>query len=120
MTDFVFHVAVMLSGVFLASFSQVLLKKSANRAHSSIIHEYVNPMVIGAYVLFLLTTLMSIYALKVIPLYVGAVLESSNYLFVTFFGWFFFGERLNKRKLVGLGIILLGIFIFFSGGGFFS
>ncbi len=115
MNDMLLHGAVMLAGVFLASFSQVMLKKSAGKAHASMVREYVNPLVIGAYGIFLLTTLTSIYALQVIPLYVGAVLESSNYLFVTFFGWYYFGERLNRYKLVGLGIIMLGILIFFGG-----
>lgn len=115
MNDMMWHAAVMLTGVFLASFSQVLLKKSANNTHLLLSNEYINPLVIGAYGIFLLTTLMSIYALQVIPLYVGAVLESTNYIFVTFFGWYYFDEGLNKHKIVGLWVILLGIVIFFVG-----
>ena len=115
MNDTLFHGVVMLVGVFIASFSQVMLKKSAVKAHASMVKEYVNPLVIGAYGIFLLTTLLSIYALQVIPLYVGAVLESTNYIFVTLFGWYYFDERLNRYKLLGLGIIMLGILIFFGG-----
>lgn len=115
MSEMLVHGSIMLAGVFLASFSQVMLKKSANKHYSSTMKEYANPLVIGAYAVFLLTTLMSIYALQVIPLYVGAVLESTNYLFVTFFGWYFFSESITKRRILGLAIIMIGIFVFFVG-----
>ena len=100
----------------MASFAQVMLKKAANNSHNSILlSDYLNIRVVSAYVIMILTTLMSIYALKVIPLSLGAVLDASSYVFVTFWGWYFFSENVDRYNLLGLGLILLGIGIFFSG-----
>ncbi len=115
MNDVVWHAGIMLAAVFMATFAQVMLKTAANNCHNSILSEYLNFRVVSAYVIMILTTLMSIYALKVIPLSLGAVLDASSYVFVTFWGWYFFSENVDRYNLLGLGLILLGIGIFFSG-----
>ncbi|WP_407397699.1 EamA family transporter [Anaerovibrio sp.] len=115
MTDVVWHAGIMLAAVFMATFAQVMLKKAANNCYNSILSEYLNFRVVSAYVIMILTTLMSIYALKVIPLSLGAVLDASSYVFVTFWSWYFFSENVDRYNLLGLGLILLGIGVFFSG-----
>ena len=50
-TEFIYPL-VLLFGVFVAAISQVMLKKAAVKNHGSIIKEYLNPLVIGAYFLF--------------------------------------------------------------------
>ena len=111
--DMIYYCGIMLLAVFISSVSQVMLKKSAMQVHGSFTREYINSWVIGGYALFLLTTMMSIYALRVVPLSLGVVLESTNYFFVSVMGWLVLGEELNKQKMVGIVIILLGIIIFF-------
>ena len=39
--------------VFISSCSQILLKKGANKTYKNIIQEYLNPLVIGAYTIFI-------------------------------------------------------------------
>lgn len=104
-----FYAGLLLLGVFLSAISQVMLKKAALRQYSSKLREYLNPLVIVAYTIFVGTTFLSIYAYKGIPLSMGPVLEATSYIYVTIFGVTIFKEKLNKRKLVGLALIIAGI-----------
>lgn len=106
------YAGLLLLGVFLSAISQVMLKKAALRQYSSKLREYLNPLVIVAYTIFVGTTFLSIYAYKGIPLSMGPVLEASSYIYVTIFGVTIFKEKLNKRKLVGLALIIAGIIIY--------
>ena len=100
---------LLLFGVFISAISQVLLKKSASKPHQSLIKEYLDPYVIIAYTLFFGATLLSIFAYKGIPLSMGPVLEATSYIYVTIFGVKFFNEKMNKKKYLALGLIVLGI-----------
>ena len=111
-----FYAAVLLVGVFLSAISQVMLKKAAMKTYASKWKEYMNPLVIIAYTIFVGTTLLSVYAYKGIPLSMGPVLEATSYIYVTIFGVTIFKEKLNKRKLVGLALIIAGIIIYSSLG----
>ena len=91
----IFYAAVLLIGVFISAVSQVMLKKAAMKTYSSPIREYLNPLVIFAYVLFVGTTLLSILSYKGIPLSMGPVLEATSYLYVTIFGVTIFKEKLK-------------------------
>jgi len=103
---------VMVGFVFVSSVSQTLLKKAASRSYGSRIQEYLNPLVISAYVLFMLSLLVNVYILKFIPLSLSPILESSGYVFVAGLSYFFLKERLSKRQLIGMGLIIIGIIIF--------
>lgn len=107
-----FYEGLLLLGVFLSAISQVMLKKAALRQYPNKIREYLNPLVIIAYTIFVGTTFLSIYAYKGIPLSMGPVLEATSYIYVTVFGVTIFKEKLNKRKLVGLALIIAGIIIY--------
>lgn len=108
----VYYAGMLMMGVFLSSISQVMLKKAAMKQHTSPLSEYLNPLVIFAYIIFVGTTFLSIYAYKGIPLSMGPVLEATSYIYVTFFGTVIFGERIDGRKLAGVILIVLGIIVF--------
>lgn len=103
---------ILLLGVFISAVSQVMLKKAAEKQYENHLKEYLNPLVIFAYVLFVGTTLLSILAYRGIPLSLGPVLESTSYVYVTFFGVKIFREKLNARKLLALGLIIAGIAVY--------
>lgn len=98
--------------VFVSSVSQVLLKKSAQETHKNRLAEYLDPRVIIAYAIFFGATLLTVVALRVVPVSMGTVLESSGYLFVTVLGVIFLKEKVSRRKLAGLLIIVAGILIY--------
>ena len=107
-----FYALLMMAGVFAASLAQVLLKKAAVRHHGNFLANYLNAYVLTAYGVMFGTTFLSIYALRVIPLSLGALLEATGYVYATVFGVLFFQERLNGRKLLALCLILIGIAVF--------
>ena len=43
----------------------------------------------------------------------GPVIESLGYVLIMFLSLFFFGEKITKRKLIGNGLVILGIIIFY-------
>lgn len=107
---------VLLLGVFISAISQVMLKKAAMKKHNSVIKEYLNPLVIFAYVLFVGTTFLSILAYKGIPLSMGPILEATSYIYVTIFGVTIFKEKMNSKKVVALGMIIVGIVVYAIAG----
>lgn len=107
-----FYAGLLLLGVFLSAISQVMLKKAALRQYANKLREYLNPLVVIAYTIFVGTTFLSIYAYKGIPLSMGPVLEATSYIYVTIFGVTIFKEKLNRRKLIGLALIVLGIIVY--------
>ena len=108
----IFCACLLLLGVFVSAISQVMLKKASQKQYASPLQEYLNPLVIFAYVLFVGTTFLSILAYRGIPLSLGPVLEATSYIYVTFFGVKIFKEKLNKKKISALVCIIAGIMIF--------
>ena len=106
------YALILIIGTLISSVSQVMLKKAAMKEYSSIIREYLNPLVIFAYVLFFISTLASLLAYKGIDLSMGPILEGSAYIFVTFFGVTIFKEKLNTKKVIALLLILAGITVY--------
>lgn len=105
------YICIFLFAVFISSFSQIMLKKSADSKHKNVLKEYLNLRVIGAYVIFLISLFCSIYAYRGIPLSLGPVLEASQYIFVAVLSCLLLKEAISKRKLIGLVFIFFGIVV---------
>jgi multidrug transporter EmrE-like cation transporter len=108
----VLYSLILLASVLVSAVSQVMLKLSANRTYESAVREYANPLVVGAYALFVVSTLLTVYAYKEVPLSLGPVLEATSYVYVTAFGVLIFHERVGAKKLLALGLIVGGICVF--------
>lgn len=107
-----FYIAVLLFSVFISAVSQVLLKKAAGKKYANRILEYLNPLVIIAYGIFFLSTLLTIFSYRAVPLSLGAVLETTSYFYVTIFGVTIFKEKITRRKLLALAFIIGGILVY--------
>lgn len=103
--------AIYLLGVLLATGSQILLKRSAITPHASRIREYLNPRVISAYALLLVSTVLTVIALRKLDVSLAAVLGAMEYVFVTAAGAIFFKERISPRMLAGIVLILAGVLL---------
>lgn len=106
------YVLLYLSSTFLASVSQVLLKKAALREHKTLLAEYTDWRVILGYGLFVGCTVLTMLAYKGVPLNVGPVLEATGYLYVTIFGVTIFHEKMNPKKIGALALIIVGILVY--------
>ena len=100
MSDFQSGVLLLILSVFIASAAQILLKISAGRPHSSRLKEYLNPYVILGYFMMLASTILTMLALRSVPLSWSPALESFSYLFVGIMGYFILKERYSRKKSV--------------------
>ena len=109
----VYYLMVVL-GVLLAAVSQMLLKKSSLRTHASVINEYLNCWVILGYTLLGLSLILDIWAMSygVLAKEVSS-LESLSYFFVPLLSSLFFKERITKKKIVAIVLIMIGVVVFF-------
>ena len=107
--------ALIVLSAFMASVSQVMLKKSSLKQYQSLYKEYINPLVISSYGLLFLTTLINMQAYVWLTYKIGAALSTSTYVFVILWSRLLFRERFARRKLVGIVLILFGIFIIVVG-----
>ncbi|MCR5304459.1 MAG: EamA family transporter [Lachnospiraceae bacterium] len=105
-------VILMLVSVLISAVSQVLLKKSALKEYGSHTAEYLNPLVISAYAIFVISTFLTVLAYRTVPLSMGPILEATGYIYVTLFGVLIFHEKINKRKIIALVMIIAGIAVF--------
>lgn len=101
------------AGVVVASLSQVLLKKSAMKDYNSVIREYLNGYVIGGYGMMFLSMFLMIMAYRGIDYMNGPVIESLGYVLVMGLSFFFFSEKISKRKVLGTLFILAGIAVYY-------
>lgn len=106
---------VFLFGVFISAVSQVLLKKAALKTYDSPLKEYLNPLVVIAYSIFVAATLLTVISYREVPLSLGPILEATSYIYVTIFGTVIFKERLSKKKITALILIVIGICIYATG-----
>ena len=100
--------------VVVASLSQILLKKSAEKSYPSLLREYLNPWVISGYGLMVVSTLLTVGGYAGLEYKNGAVIESLGFVLVMLLSRLFFREKITKKKLIGNALILLGIAVFYS------
>lgn len=102
-------------GIFACSLSQLLLKRSANKEHSSRIYEMLNPLVIMAYGIFFCSLMINIWAMRHgVQLKEIALLESLGYIFVPLLSAVLLKEHVSRRMGWGILCIIVGIIIFYQ------
>lgn len=106
-----FYMGLTLFSVFLASCTQVILKKSAMNERLSGISYFVNRATVTAYSIFLVCCLLTFYCLSHLPMITVNVLECSAYVYILFFDRIFFGKPITMRKIGGNLMIIAGIII---------
>ncbi len=107
-----FYIVIFLVSVLISSISQIVLKLSAKKEYDSRIKEYLNPMVSGAYILFLSATFMTTMAYKGVPLSFGPMLEATGYVYIALLGTFVLKEKMTVKRFIGNIMIIAGIVIY--------
>ena len=111
--SYLLGVGLVLTGTFITAISQIMLKKSAQHNYNNQLAEYINPLVVGGYALLLGTTLITVLALRYIPMSLAAALDSTGQIFVPVLSFLILKEHINRQKLIGMLIIILGLVIYF-------
>ena len=106
-----FYIGLTLFSVFMASCSQVILKKSAMNDLLSGLSYFVNRATVSAYAIFFGCSLLTFYCLSHLPMVTVNVLECSAYVYILFFDRFFFGKPVTLRKVAGNLLIIIGIIV---------
>lgn len=109
------YLLIWIISVFISSIAQVLLKVEANKPHKNRLAEYLNPCVIGAYGIFFVSVFLTYYALKYVPLTYSPIVEPLSYIFVPVIGVLLLKEKISKRRILGMVIMIAGIAIFSLG-----
>ena len=93
--------------------NQVLLKIGANHGSSqNIIAAYVNPYTFGAYALYLIVTILTVFALQDIQLKLFYAVSSLKFVLILLLSKLILDESLNREKIVSVVLIVCGILIF--------
>ncbi len=113
MNSYVIHMMIMAFGVLISGVSQILLKKAAEQEYSAWIWQYLNARVIVGYGIFVLATLCTVIAYRVIPVSLAPIWDALGQLVVIALSAFVLKEKIRLRKRVGMAVIVVGILIFF-------
>lgn len=107
------HLFILLLSVVIASFSQILLKKSAQKTYDSFIKEYLNLYVILGYGMMFLSMFLTIFAYAGMEFTNVQIVEATGYIMVLILSYFFFRERITKGKLIGMLFVFAGIAVYY-------
>lgn len=106
---------VVITSVFIAALSQLLLKSSSKDRHANVVREYLNWKVICGYGMMGISLLMNIFAMsKGIQVKEVSIMESLSYLFVPLLSYLVFKEKLSWQKMGAIAVIMIGVVVFFQ------
>lgn len=92
----------------------MLLKQGARQQYDTWWRQYINGWVIGGYAIMFGTMMMNIYAMsRGVEVKEVSIIESMSYIFVPILSFVIFKERLTWRKVISIGVIIIGIIVFF-------
>lgn len=111
----------MLAGVLLNAAAQLLLKAGTNRigtfdfALANVVpiglKIAASPFVLGGLACYVVSVVVWILALSRVPVSVAYPMLSIGYIVNAAAAWFLFGESLTAQKLVGIGFIIVGVWL---------
>ena len=104
---------IVIVSICVASFSQILLKKGAEKKYDSIIRQYLNPYVIIGYGMMFLSLLLTMLAYKGLEYKIVPLMESLGFIIVIILSRIFFSEKITVKKVLGTALILIGILVYY-------
>lgn len=108
------YALIALAVVFVAACAQMLLKQGARKGYTPWWRQYINGWVISGYALMFASMAANIWCMsKGLQLKELSIIESVSYFFVPTLSWFIFRESISKRKALAIGIIIVGVIVFF-------
>ena len=102
-------IAYVLLASFLGSFGAVFLKAGAGRLHRNLRTLFLNWRLAFGVGMFLVSSYFFVLGLREGELSVLYPMIALGYLWTMLWSRWFFGEPITRRKMIGIGIILLGV-----------
>ena len=113
--------ALVLSGVLLNAAAQLLLKAGTNSVGAFVftadnlfpvgIKLASNPYILGGLGCYAISVVLWIMALSRVEVSLAYPMLSIGYVINAFAAWQLFGEALTAQRLVGIGTIIVGVFL---------
>lgn len=113
--------SLVLAGVLLNAGAQLLLKAGTNRIGTFAFtadnvlpigtQVATNPFILGGLSCYVVSVVVWILALSRVPVSVAYPMLSIGYIVNAFAAWWLFGESLTAQKLVGIGFIVVGVWL---------
>ncbi len=112
--NMIFSLSLVLLAVLLTGISQVLLKMGSLLKNKTrcFLEAYLNIYSCSAYVLLLIGTVISVIALREIPLKMFYAITSLNFVLVIGLSWWVLKENVNMKVIIGIFLIISGIMLF--------
>ena len=113
--------SLVLTGVLLNAVAQLLLKAGTNRIGEFAftldnlvpvgLKVAASPFVLGGLACYAVSVVVWIMALSRVPVSLAYPMLSIGYIVNAFATWILFGESLTAQKLVGIGFIIVGVWL---------
>ncbi|MEO5691527.1 MAG: SMR family transporter [Usitatibacter sp.] len=113
--------SLVMLGVLLNAVAQLLLKAGTNRMGEFAfsldnvvpigVKIATNPPIIAGLACYGVSVVVWIMALSRVPVSVAYPMLSVGYIVNAFAAWMLFGESLGAQKLVGIGFIMIGVYL---------
>ncbi len=113
--------ALILTGVLLNAAAQLLLKAGTNAVGHFEFHVgnilpigmklAFQPFIMGGMVCYAVSLVVWIMALSRVPVSIAYPMLSIGYVINAFVAWQWFGEALAAQKLLGIGVIVIGVIL---------
>jgi multidrug transporter EmrE-like cation transporter len=113
--------SLVLAGVLLNAFAQLLLKAGTNRIGEFAftldnvvpvgLKVAASPFVLGGLACYAVSVVVWIMALSRVPVSVAYPMLSIGYIVNAFAAWALFGESVTAQKLAGIGFIVVGVWL---------
>ncbi|MDE2599399.1 MAG: EamA family transporter [Rhodocyclaceae bacterium] len=110
---------LILSGVLLNAIAQLLLKAGTNAiGHFAFQAENIvpiglklafQPYILGGMTCYAVSLVVWIMALSRVPVSIAYPMLSIGYVLNAFIAYYWFGEPLSAQKLLGIGLIIIGV-----------
>lgn len=108
------YAIIALLAVLVAAGAQMLLKQGARKGYTPWWRQYINSWVISGYALMFAAMVVNIWCMhRGLQLKELSIIESMSYFFVPVLSWFIFREPITRRKALAIGIIIIGVIVFF-------
>jgi len=108
------YALIALGVVFAAACAQMLLKQGARKGYTPWWRQYINGWVISGYTFMFAAMMANIWCMhQGLQLKELSIIESTSYFFVPALSWLIFKEPVNRRKALAIGIIIVGVVVFF-------
>ena len=113
--------SLLMLGVLLNAAAQLLLKAGTNRVGEfafsleNIVpigaRLVANPPILAGLGCYVVSVVVWVLALSRVPVSVAYPMLSVGYIVNAFAAWMLFGESLAAQKLIGIGFIIVGVFL---------